>query len=36
MSPPITPDGIPLDEYRRPMGISQNALARTIRVILSH
>ena len=32
MNPPITPGEILLEEYLRPMGISQNAMARAIGV----
>jgi len=32
MSPPITPGEILLEEYLKPMGISQNAMARAIGV----
>lgn len=32
MNPPITPGEILLEEYLVPMGISQNAMARAIRV----
>jgi addiction module HigA family antidote len=32
MKPPITPGEILLEEYLRPMGISQNAMARAIGV----
>jgi addiction module HigA family antidote len=32
MNPPITPGEILLEEYLKPMGISQNAMARAIRV----
>ena len=32
MSPPITPGEILLEEYLRPMGISQNAMARALGV----
>lgn len=32
MNPPNTPGGILLEEYLTPMGISQNAMARTIGV----
>ena len=32
MHPPITPGEILLEEYLKPMGISQNAMARAIRV----
>jgi addiction module HigA family antidote len=32
MKPPITPGEILLEEYLKPMGISQNAMARAIRV----
>lgn len=32
MTPPITPGEILLEEYLRPMGISQNAMARAIGV----
>jgi addiction module HigA family antidote len=32
MNPPITPGEILLDEYLKPMGISQNAMARAIGV----
>ncbi len=32
MKPPVTPGEILLEEYLRPMGISQNAMARAIGV----
>ncbi|MBA3352885.1 MAG: HigA family addiction module antidote protein [Blastocatellia bacterium] len=32
MNPPITPGEILLEEYLKPMGISQNAMARAVRV----
>jgi len=32
MTPPITPGEILLEEYLKPMGISQNAMARAIAV----
>ena len=32
MNPPLTPGEILLEEYLQPMGISQNAMARAIRV----
>jgi len=32
MNPPVTPGEILLEEYLRPMGISQNAMARAIGV----